>query len=303
MNLDQAAAKALTDVNNLITQFAEGYKAFDQLEENLKKVSQEVHSDWPPVLEKAKHLLEDIKRQQREIDEEAKHADDILKQLRQKMGTTHQQCQEALHGSRDRSHDLEQHVQGLEPDVHGVLQHCAETGDQLKQGADQFHQELHQQHTDVSQHLHGEGVSSLKQAEDHVEQHSHEYHDHVQGQIMPEIQAKHEEMHQHLDERHQQFDQHLQKLHQDKQEHITQHMQQCHDKHSEVFDVFTQTGHQAQEVIDGLSKAVDAGGTAVHEGMETVGAACDSLGVGMKVCIDIFEELNKIFHDFKFLGL
>ncbi len=303
MNLDQAASKALSDVKNLITQFGEGYKLFNELEENIKKVSQEVHSEWPPVLEKAKHLLEDIKRQQHDLDEEAKHADDILKQLKQKLDTTHAQCQEALHGSRDGVHEYEQHVTGLEPQVHEVLQHTAETGDHLKQASDQYHEQLHTQHTEVSQHLHHEGVSDLKNSEDHVEQQSHDYHEHVQGQIMPEIQAKHEEMDHHLDERHQQFDQHLQKLHQDKQEHMSQSMQQSHEKHSEIFDQFTQIGHQAQEVIDGLSKAVEAGGTAVHEGSETLGAACDSLGVGMKVCIDIFEELNKIFHDFKFLGL
>jgi uncharacterized protein YoxC len=303
VDLDQSATKALNDVKNLITHFGEGYKAFDQLEQQIKQVAQEVHSDWPPVLEKAKHLLDDIKRQQHEMDEEAKHADQVLKDLKHKMDAVHQQAQEHLHTSTGHAHDLEQHVHGLEPDVAGVLRHAEETGHSLRDGATHIHDELHHHTSDTGHYVENDAVSHVKESETAVDEHSHEYHDHVSGNIMPEIQAKHEECHQHLDEHHQHFEEKLTTLQQQKHDQVTQHMEQCHDKHSQIFDDFTNVGHHAEEVMGHLSKAVDAGGTAVHEGMETLGAACDSLGVGLKLCIDIFEELDKIFKDFKFLGL
>ena len=303
MNLEQAATKALSDVKNLITHFGEGYKAFDELEEQIKKVSQEVHSEWPPVLEKAKHLLEDIKRQQHELDEEAKQAERILKDLKHKMDGVHQEAQEALHSTRDGVHELEQHVHGLEPDLAGVLRHAEETGHSLRDGATHIHDEFHHNVQDVSHHVQNDVVNEVKQSESQVEEHGHEYHEHVTGSVIPEVEAKHQECDQHLEEHHEQFEEKLNQLHQQKQEQVSHHMDQCHEKHNEIFEDFTQIGAQAEHIMDGLSKAVDAGGTAVHEGMEVVGAACDSLGVGLKLCIDIFEELDKIFKDFSFLGL
>jgi DNA repair exonuclease SbcCD ATPase subunit len=303
VNLEQAASKALNDVKNLTSHFAEGYKAFDDLEEDLKKVSQELHSDWPPVLEKAKHLLEDVKRHQHELNEEAHQADQILKGLKQKLDGVHQEAQDALHSTRDGVHELEQHVQGLEPDVASVLRHAEETGHSLRDAATHVHDELHHTFTDVTHFMHNDAVNDVKHSESQVDDHTNDYHGHVMDSVLPQIQSKHEECHNHLDEHHEQFEEKLNQLHQEKQEHISQSMSQCHDKHSEVFQDFTQIGEQAQHIMDALSKAVDAGGTAVHEGMEVVGTACDSLGVGLKLCVDIFAELDKIFKDFSFLGL
>lgn len=303
MNLEQAATKALGDVKNLITHFGEGQKLFDQLEEQIKKVSQEVHSDWPPVLEKAKHLLEDVKRLQHELDGEAKQADQVLKDLKGKMDSAHQEALDALHGTRDGVHALEQHVQGLEPDLAGVLHHAEEMGHSLRDGANHIYDALHHQVSDVGHHLHNEVVNGIKEFEGQVEDHSHDYHEHVTGSVLPEIEAKHDEAHQHLQEEHDQLEEKLNQLHQTKQEHVSQSMEQCHDKHNEIFQDFGEIGQQAEQIMDALSKAVDAGGTAVSDGMAVVGAACDSLGIGLKLCIDIFEELDKIFKDFSFLGL
>ncbi len=192
MNLEAAASKALSDVKNLITDFGAGFKAFEELEDQIKQVSQEIHADWPQTLEKAKHLLEDIKRQQHDLDDEAHHADQILKDTQHKLDAAHHDAQEALHQTHQGVQELEQHVHGLEPDVAQVLSHAEDTGHSLRDGANHIHDEFHHKVQDVSHHMENDAVSSIKQSESHVGDHTHEYHDHVQSSVMPEIQSKHE---------------------------------------------------------------------------------------------------------------
>jgi DNA repair exonuclease SbcCD ATPase subunit len=303
VNLEAAASKALSDVKNLITDFGAGFKAFEDLEDQIKKVSQEIHADWPQTLEKAKHLLDDIKKQQHDLDDEAHHADQILKDVQHKLDAAHHDAQDALHQTHQGVQELEQHVHGLEPDVAQVLSHAEDTGHSLRDGANHIHDEFHHKVQDVGHYMENDAVSGIKQSESHVGDHTHEYHDHVQSSVMPEIQSKHEDCHHHMEEHHNQLEEKLNQLHQQQHEHTTQSMNDCHEKHSQVFQDFTQIGEQAQHIMDALSKAVDAGGTAIHEGSEVIGATCDSLGIGLKLCIDIFKDISDMFKHFAFLGL
>jgi hypothetical protein len=94
----------------------------------------------------------------------------------------------------------------------------------------------------------------------------------------------------------------LHRLHDQKHEAATQSLSECHDKHNEIFEDFEQIGQQVHGIMDGLGKAVEAGGTAIHEGQEVIGAAVDSTSIGMKLIIDILSDLMDLFKRFSFIS-
>jgi DNA repair exonuclease SbcCD ATPase subunit len=131
VDLEDAAAQALTKVKALEAEIEEGQNVLTEAEDKITEMRKQLDADWTRVTEDAEKLLQQVAEERSELAKESGEAIESLGRLKAKVDSVHQGVRQELTEAQADVAALEERVTALEPEV-GSLFDAAE---QAIQGA------------------------------------------------------------------------------------------------------------------------------------------------------------------------
>ena len=126
MDLEDAAAQALTKVKALEAEMEEARRALGDAEEKIVAVREELDADWTRATENAQKLLQQVAEEQSRLATESSEASESLGRLKAKVDSVHAGAQQQLAEAQAEVAEIEARASALEPEVTALFHQAEE---------------------------------------------------------------------------------------------------------------------------------------------------------------------------------
>lgn len=303
MNLQEAGAQALERCKELISHAEDATKRVEDIDDDVQRIKDQLHTDWQHSLEKAQQLLGRIKSERHELEAEAHSSQALLRELHTKMSEAESQMVAAVQDLLQEVNQLEQGVEQQHPQLSEALEAMHVAGRALKDQADDVHGQLEAAAQEAEHHLGDEVGSAIDEIEQAHTARVEQLHEHIESSAIPEMEQHHEQLHGQIDEYKSAYEETVNAAHEKAQQAAGDALSEANDKHLEVFQQFEQVGNEVKALMDTLKGGIDAGAETIGAVEDAMKAGVNSTSVGLRAAIGTLEELMKFFQHFSFIKI